>query len=369
MYSFSQTETLFTTLTYICARYSFLLHFVFVKINLSSLRWKAKHFNAGWYFIDFCKFAHKEKFEEIISQNKWGIELYGWFSDLFATWISPNFWKEELEFAAVSQIFLLFQKISRFYLNKYEKCWRYFILNYTISCGTLKNYTQRHMIPHSICHGWYFFQSFFCVCFLKQRSSTFDVGQRFTNTQVNQWFQFFFLLFRFKVRATLTHRIASQKFKVSDFNEIQRFQMNLAWLALQLNKTLRICNYFNFCLNWVSKNWTVDRNGKIVFELCPNLVDFDFFFILLSKWFLLFQSSFIATRNVFEAFAQIRNQIFHSQLFLVYDAEFLRCQMFIMSVRCAVVVIVVVVAIRLSLLHAHSISQIVFKITTSNMRL
>lgn len=71
---------------------------------------------------------------------------------------------------------------------------------------------------------------------------------------------------------------------------------------------------------------------------------------------------FIATRNFslkLEMFAQIRHQIFHSQLFLVYDADFLRCQMFIMSVC-----YVVVVAIRFSLLHAHSVSQ--FKITTSN---
>lgn len=72
-----------------------------------------------------------------------------------------------------------------------------------------------------------------------------------------------------------------------------------------------------------------DPIEKIVYGLCPNLVDFNFFsfFEVISPVL-----KCIATRSVFKhwnsIFAQIHkhelkpNQIFHWQLFLVYDADF-----------------------------------------------
>lgn len=82
---FQQTKTLFTTLTHIFARYSFLLHFVLMKINLSTVKWKvefgklyAKNWMCHHFSLIFAHMnsAHREiKIEGIISKWIWCIHI------------------------------------------------------------------------------------------------------------------------------------------------------------------------------------------------------------------------------------------------------------------------------------------------------
>lgn len=112
---FQQTKTLFTTLTHIFARYSFLLHFVLMKINLSTVKWKvelgklyAKNWMCHHFSLIFAHMnsAHREiKIEGIISKWIWCIHI-----DILCATSCP--------FAILNNIFRIVSLCAEFIFSK-----------------------------------------------------------------------------------------------------------------------------------------------------------------------------------------------------------------------------------------------------------